>query len=96
MLPPLGKNNARGSAKMLVKFQPIDTICPSSPTGRGDKLKPCTVKVRILRGVPCLRGGIGRRIALKMRCPLGVWVRVPPKVPVKENNYDKRRIKRDF
>ncbi len=29
---PLGKNNARGSAKMLVKFQSIDTICPSSPT----------------------------------------------------------------
>ena len=44
---------------------------PSSPIGRGSKLKPCLVKVRILRGVPCLSDGIGRHNRLKICCPQG-------------------------
>ena len=57
---------------MLVKFQPIDTICPSSPIGRGNKLKPCSVKVRILRGVPCSDVGTDIHQRLKIFGPSGI------------------------
>jgi hypothetical protein len=70
-------------------------FCPSSPIGRGTRLKPYVLWVRIPRGAQCVSGQIGKGTCLRSRGFCGFDSRLMHHPPL-YSNWQRGRLQTPF